>query len=119
VLSSTKLFADDTTLPVLDPGRGRTKTGRLWTSYRWSSIQSLGLQAFLPIGIGGAFPPAERSTVLALSRTLRAGARAGAASRHPGQRLRAALLRQKVGTEGCRLQPNKGMAVAYAVAGLL
>ena len=30
MLSSTKLFADDTTLPVLDPGRGRTKTGRLW-----------------------------------------------------------------------------------------
>ena len=29
-LSSSKLFADDTTLPVLDPGRGRTKTGRLW-----------------------------------------------------------------------------------------
>jgi len=29
VLSSSKLFADDTTLPVLDPGRGRTKTGRL------------------------------------------------------------------------------------------
>jgi transposase len=29
-LSATKLFADDTTLPVLDPGRGRTKTGRLW-----------------------------------------------------------------------------------------
>ena len=30
VLSSSKVFADDTTLPVLDPGRGRTKTGRLW-----------------------------------------------------------------------------------------
>jgi len=30
VLSSAKLFADDTTLPVLDPGRSRTKTGRLW-----------------------------------------------------------------------------------------
>jgi transposase len=30
VLSSTKVFADDTTLPVLDPGRGRTKLGRLW-----------------------------------------------------------------------------------------
>jgi transposase len=29
-LSAAKLFADDTTLPVLDPGRGRTKTGRLW-----------------------------------------------------------------------------------------
>jgi transposase len=30
VLSSNKLFADETTLPVLDPGRGKTKTGRLW-----------------------------------------------------------------------------------------
>jgi transposase len=29
-MSSDKLFADDTTLPVLDPGRGKTKTGRLW-----------------------------------------------------------------------------------------
>jgi len=29
-LSSAKLVADDTTLPVLDPGRGKTKTGRLW-----------------------------------------------------------------------------------------
>src|SRR3954470_20639936 len=27
VMGSTKIFADDTTLPVLDPGRGRTKTG--------------------------------------------------------------------------------------------
>lgn len=25
-----KLFADETTMPVLDPGRGRTKTGQLW-----------------------------------------------------------------------------------------
>lgn len=30
VLSAPKVFADDTTLPVLDPGRGRTRTGRLW-----------------------------------------------------------------------------------------
>jgi len=30
VLASPAVFADDTTLPVLDPGRGRTKTGRLW-----------------------------------------------------------------------------------------
>ncbi len=30
VMSSPKVFADDTTLPVLEPGRGRTKTGRLW-----------------------------------------------------------------------------------------
>src|SRR6202035_2098017 len=25
-----KVFADETTLPVLEPGRGKTKTGRLW-----------------------------------------------------------------------------------------
>src|SRR5215217_2819687 len=30
VMGSTRIFADDTPLPVLDPGRGRTKTGRLW-----------------------------------------------------------------------------------------
>ena len=29
-MSSTRIFADDTRLPVLDPGRGRTKTGCLW-----------------------------------------------------------------------------------------
>lgn len=29
--TSTKLFMDETTAPVLDPGRGRTKTG-----YRWA-----------------------------------------------------------------------------------
>ena len=34
VFTSAKLFADDTTLPVLDPGRGRTKTGRLWVYAR-------------------------------------------------------------------------------------
>ena len=27
---STKLFADETTAPVLDPGRGRVKKGQLW-----------------------------------------------------------------------------------------
>src|SRR6201998_1329603 len=34
ILSSPKIFADDTPVPVLDPGRGRTKTGRLWSSAR-------------------------------------------------------------------------------------
>ncbi len=34
VLASNKLFADDTPVPVLDPGRGRTKTGRLWAYAR-------------------------------------------------------------------------------------
>lgn len=32
--SSTKLFADETRAPVLDPGRGRTKTGQLWAYAR-------------------------------------------------------------------------------------
>jgi transposase len=32
--SSTKLFADETTAPVLDPGRGRTKTGQLFAYAR-------------------------------------------------------------------------------------
>ena len=34
VLAGERVFADDTPLPVLDPGRGRTKTGRLWTYAR-------------------------------------------------------------------------------------
>ena len=32
--ASSRLFADETTLPVLDPGRGRTKTGQLWAYAR-------------------------------------------------------------------------------------
>jgi transposase len=39
---SERLFADDTTAPVLDPGRGRTKTGQLWAYARddrpWGGI---------------------------------------------------------------------------------
>ena len=34
VFGSAKIFADDTPLPVLDPGRGRTKIGRLWVYAR-------------------------------------------------------------------------------------
>ncbi len=34
VTASDILFADDTPVPVLDPGRGRTKTGRLWAYVR-------------------------------------------------------------------------------------
>jgi len=32
--ASAKLFADETTAPVLDPGRGRTKIGQLWAYAR-------------------------------------------------------------------------------------
>jgi transposase len=34
VMAAQKLHADDTPVPVLDPGRGKTKTGRLWTYVR-------------------------------------------------------------------------------------
>lgn len=34
MFASSHLFADDTPIPVLDPGRGRTKTGRLWVYAR-------------------------------------------------------------------------------------
>jgi hypothetical protein len=34
VMSASKLHADDTPVPVLAPGLGRTKTGRLWTYVR-------------------------------------------------------------------------------------
>lgn len=44
VLSAQQLHADDTPLPVLDPGRGRTKTGYLWTYVRderpWGSAMA-------------------------------------------------------------------------------
>ena len=34
LLASTRLFVDETRAPVLDPGRGRTKTGYFWTLAR-------------------------------------------------------------------------------------
>ena len=34
LLGSAKLAVDETTVPVLDPGRGRTKTGYFWTMAR-------------------------------------------------------------------------------------
>jgi transposase len=46
VFASDHLFADDTPVPVLDPGRGRTKTGRLWVYAREER------------GWGGPEPPA-------------------------------------------------------------
>lgn len=34
VMAADRVFADDTVLPVLEPGRGRTRTGRLWVYAR-------------------------------------------------------------------------------------
>jgi len=43
VMSAERVHADDTTVPVLDPGRGKTKTGRLWCYAR--DDQPFGSQA--------------------------------------------------------------------------
>jgi transposase len=32
VMATTKVHADDTPVPVLAPGNGKTKTGRLWAN---------------------------------------------------------------------------------------
>jgi transposase len=42
VFASDHLFADDTPVPVLDPGRGRTKTGRLWVYARATRLGRTG-----------------------------------------------------------------------------
>ena len=42
VLSSDKVFADETTLPVLEPGRGKTRTGRLWCCHRRVNSRQIG-----------------------------------------------------------------------------
>jgi transposase len=46
VLSSTRIFADETTIKILDPGRGKTKQGYFWVAARDDRA------------CGGADPPA-------------------------------------------------------------
>jgi hypothetical protein len=65
---SDRLFADETQGPVLDPGRGRTKTGYLWAlaRYNWpwggtdppavSYLNAPGRGAELPWPISTASP---------------------------------------------------------------
>ena len=74
--ASTKLFADETTAPVLDPGRGRTKTGQLWAYARddrpWGGTDPPGVayvyapdrKAERPIAISPASPASCRSTAM-------------------------------------------------------
>ena len=54
---STKLFMDETTAPVLDPGRGKTKTGYLWAlardDRRWGGEAPPGVVYFYAPGRGG------------------------------------------------------------------
>ena len=54
---SSKLFMDETRAPVLDPGRGRTKTGWLWVLARddrpWGGPDPPGVVYFYAPGRGG------------------------------------------------------------------
>jgi hypothetical protein len=56
--ASTKLFADETTAPVLDPGRGRTKIGQLWAYARddrpWGGTD--------PPGVAFVYAPDRKAT---------------------------------------------------------
>ena len=55
--ASTKLFMDETTAPVLEPGRGRTKTGYLWALARddrgWGGDDPPGVVFFYAPGRAG------------------------------------------------------------------
>jgi len=55
--ASTKLFMDETTAPILDPGRGRTKTGFLWALARddrgWGGVDPPGVVFFYAPDRGG------------------------------------------------------------------
>ena len=56
---SSKLFMDETRAPVLDPGRGRTKTGWLWALARddraWSGPDPPGVVYFYAPGRSGEY----------------------------------------------------------------
>jgi transposase len=60
VLGGGHLHADDTPLPVLDPGRGRTRTGYLWTYVRdertWASREPPAVWFEYSPGRGGEHP---------------------------------------------------------------
>jgi len=60
VLGGGHLHADDTPLPVLDPGRGRTRTGYLWTYVRdertWGSQQPPAVWFGYSPGRSGEYP---------------------------------------------------------------
>jgi transposase len=57
VLGGEKLHADDTPVPVLQPGRGTTKTGRLWTYVRDSRSAPLDEASPEPAAVWFAYSP--------------------------------------------------------------
>jgi transposase len=57
VKGATKLHADDTPVPVLQPGRGTTKTGRLWTYVRDDRSAPTDSQLPEPAAVWFAYSP--------------------------------------------------------------
>jgi transposase len=57
VTSAEKLYADDTPVPVLQPGRGTTKTGRLWTYVRDDRAGGGGSSGRDPAAVWFAYSP--------------------------------------------------------------
>jgi len=74
ILASTRIFADETVVPVLDPGRGRTKQGYFWAELpKVPAAQRLewqrrGLRATIGHGQGASRPPSSTATRLAVGR---------------------------------------------------
>ncbi len=56
VLDGETIHADDTPVPVLDPGRGRTKPGRFWTYVRDESPRG----SLMPAAVWFAYTPDRR-----------------------------------------------------------
>ena len=63
VFASDHLFADDTPLPVLDPGRGRTKTGRLWVYARDDGLERDPIRRRRSISTRPTAKPSARSRI--------------------------------------------------------
>ena len=68
VRAGCAVHADDTTVPVLDPGRGRTKTGRLWTAVRDAALWVDGAAGRLLPLLGRPHPRARPCLAEGLSR---------------------------------------------------
>jgi transposase len=72
--ASPKLFADETTAPVLDPGRGKTKTGQLWAYARDDRPWGGATRPASPMSMRRTARPSDRSPIWRAS------------SRHPAGR---------------------------------
>jgi transposase len=91
VMSAGKLHADDTPVPVLAPGNGKTKTGRLWTYVR--DDRPWGEQS--PPAVWYAYTPDRKgehpqSHLKEFTGTLQADAYAGYGAVYEGKRVKEA-----------------------------